>query len=170
MTTTLEKRLETRLVNWVRGQGGTALKGSTIFDTGFPDRIVYLPGVQAYVELKGTSTAYLLTEKQKVWAGRIISSRAFYYIIESYEMFERFKEIVYKATPPTLMKNTYLLNGFQLEMHVNSITNTFEVLSYKDDKISKLLSGKMGSNVADTIYFVLKKLEEVYPKKNYSEM
>ena len=70
MTSSLEKRLETRLTNWVKAEGGIALKGSTTFDTGFPDRIVFLRGAHAYVELKGTSARYLLTDKQKVWAGR----------------------------------------------------------------------------------------------------
>lgn len=50
---TSEKAIETYLAKKTKEQGGICLKFSSLFQTGYPDRIVMLPyGLQAWVELK----------------------------------------------------------------------------------------------------------------------
>ena len=50
-----EKLIEKKLVAEIKKRGGIALKFSSFFMTGFPDRIVLLPGGHIYfVELKTT--------------------------------------------------------------------------------------------------------------------
>ena len=50
-----EKLIEKKLVAEIKKKGGIALKFSSFFMTGFPDRIVLLPGGNIYfVELKTT--------------------------------------------------------------------------------------------------------------------
>jgi hypothetical protein len=50
-----EKTLEKKLVENVRKNGGIALKFSSSFFTGFPDRIVLMPGSKIFMaELKTT--------------------------------------------------------------------------------------------------------------------
>lgn len=166
---TLETVLEKKLVDWAKAQGGIALKGATQFDTGYPDRVLYIPNAHAHVEVKGTSSTYHLNEKQKVWAGRIIASRAPYYIIESERQLERFKEEVFH-NPSLLMVNTYSLNGDQLYIHVNPTTSTYEVFSSKGGKETKLISAFMSGSLADTIYRVFVSLEERFPKTNYEDI
>lgn len=163
---TLETVLEKKLVDWAKAQGGIALKGATQFDTGYPDRVIYIPNAHAHVEVKGTSSTYHLNEKQKVWAGRIIASKSPYYIIESEKQLERFKEDVFH-NPSSLMVNTYSLNGDQLYIHVNPTARTYEVFSSKGGKETKLISAFMAGSLADTIYRVFVALEERFPKTNY---
>lgn len=163
---TLETVLEKKLVDWAKTQGGIALKGATQFDTGYPDRIIYVPDAHAHVEVKGTSSTYHLNEKQKVWAGRIIASKSPYYIIESERQLERFKEDVFHNASALLI-NTYSLNGDQLYMHVDPTSGTYEVFSTKDGKETKLITAFMAGTLADTIYRVFVALEKSFPKTNY---
>lgn len=166
---TLETVLEKKLVDWAKAQGGIALKGATQFDTGYPDRIIYVPNAHAHVEVKGTSSTYHLNEKQKVWAGRIIASKSPYYIIESERQLERFKEDVFH-NPSSLLINTYSLNGDQLYLHVNPTSGTYEVFSTKDGKETRLISSFMAGSLADTIYRVFVALEKSFPKTNYEDI
>jgi len=166
---TLESVLEKKLVDWAKAQGGVALKGATQFDTGYPDRIIYIPNVHAHVELKGTSSIYHLNEKQKVWAGRIIASKTPYYIIESERQFEKFKSSVY-SDAAVLSINAYNLNGFQLVMYVDTTTNTYQVISYKDGLERRLMSAFLSDSIANTIYRIFVSLEERYPKTNYEDI
>ena len=164
-----ERQLEQKLTQWARSQGGVALKGATNFDTGYPDRVVFLPGANAHVELKGTSSRYLLTEKQKVWAGRIIASKAPYYIIESESQLQRFTEEIYH-NPSAYLVNTYMLNGFQLVLHINETTKTYEVISYKGGRERRILTAPFEESVPITIYRALTSLEEMYPNTYYKDM
>lgn len=166
---TLETVLEKKLVDWAKTQGGIALKGATQFDTGYPDRIIYVPDAHAHVEVKGTSSTYHLNEKQKVWAGRIIASKSPYYIIESERQLERFKEDVFHNASALLI-NTYSLNGDQLYIHVNPTSGTYEVFSTKDGKETRLISSFMAGSLADTIYRVFVALEKSFPKTNYEDI
>jgi len=166
---TMESKLESALTAWAKIQGGIALKGATQFDTGYPDRIIYVPGAHAHVEVKGTSTSYHLNEKQKVWAGRIIASKTPYYIIETEYQLEKFKRNIY-SDAAILSVNTYCLNGFNLVLHVNESTGIYEVFSYKDGVERKLISAFMSGTLADTIYRIFVQLELRYPKTNYGDM
>lgn len=165
----LESKLEKGLVAWAKASGGMALKGATQFDTGYPDRVVYLPGAQAHVELKGSSTTYHLNEKQKVWAGRIIASKSPYYIIESEEQLEAFKKNVW-SDASRFTVNQYSLNGDNLVMVVNETKRTYEILSHKNGKTSKLLEGIINNTLVNTIYKVFVNLERKYPRTNYADM
>lgn len=165
----LEAKLESNLVAWAKSQGGTALKGSTNFDTGYPDRVVYLPHAYAHAELKGSSTRYHLNEKQKLWAGRIIASGALYYIIETDKQLEEFKKDVYVKHLDT--KGTlYNLNGFNLVMLVDLTTATYEVVSRKHSGVTRLLSGYVSDSIANTIYRIFVTLEQTFPNTNYGDM
>lgn len=62
---TPEKKIENHLVKRVRKEGGEALKFYSQFSTGYPDRIVMLPGGRTFwVELKapGKKPTKLQTE------------------------------------------------------------------------------------------------------------
>lgn len=166
---TLESILEGKLTNWAKGQGGIALKGATQFDTGYPDRVVYVPGAHAHVEVKGTSTRYHLSDKQKIWAGRIIASKSPYYIIESERQLERFKEAVY-SDASALVVNEYNLNGDQLILHVDAFSGSCSVTSNKDGITRRIMTGLMSDTVAKTIYRVFRHLEEHYPNTNYEDI
>lgn len=48
-----EKLIEKKLINAVKMKGGKAIKFFSPFETGFPDRLILMPGGQAaWVELK----------------------------------------------------------------------------------------------------------------------
>lgn len=65
-----EKTLEARLVREIEARGGMALKYTSQFHRGFPDRIVLLPpGVLTFVELK--STGQKPTKLQKHAMGKL---------------------------------------------------------------------------------------------------
>lgn len=166
---TLESKLEKKLVDWAKAQGGIALKGATSFDTGYPDRIVYVPGAHAHAEIKGTSTRYHLNEKQKVWAGRIIAAKTPYFIIENETQLEKFKEEIYIKFAIESV-GWYSLNGFQLLMKVHETTSTYEVVSFKDGIERRLISAFMSSSLSDTIYDIFVTLEERFPNTNYCDM
>lgn len=164
---TTEAKLEKRLTVWATQEGGTALKGATTFDTGYPDRIIYLQGVHAHVELKGTSTSYHLSAKQKIWAGRIIASRARYYIIENEKQLEMFKDNPNICR--TVGRNEYSLNGFNLTFTYDS-TGWYDVHSYKSGTRTHILSGTGATNAAKGIYKAFMHLEERFPLTNYCDI
>lgn len=166
---TMESVLETKLTNWAKSLGGTALKGATQFDTGYPDRIIYIPGAHAHVEVKGTSTRYHLNDKQKIWAGRIIASKSPYYIIENETQLIEFQEnILY--SPATLSVGMYSLNGFNLTLYVDFYNGAYEVRSNKDYMDRRILSGLFSDSIANTIYRIFVMLEERYPNTNYCDI
>lgn len=166
---TLESILETKLVAWSKAQGGVALKGATQFDTGYPDRIVYVPGAHAHVEVKGTSTRYHLNEKQKIWAGRIIASKSPYYILESEAQLEKLKHLLY-TNGATLSVNTYMLNGFQLVLHIDTSTSTYSVVSYRDGTERRIMEGVVTDSVTNLVYRIFKQLEFSFPNTNYEDI
>jgi hypothetical protein len=166
---TMESMLETKLVNWAKDLGGIALKGATQFDTGYPDRVVYVPGAHAHAEIKGTSTKYHLNDKQKIWAGRIIASKTPYYVIENEAQLEKFKKNIY-SDASVYTVNTYSLNGFNLVLHVNESKGTYEVFSYRDGMERKISSALMSDTLANTIYRIFVSLEERYPDTNYCDI
>ena len=166
---TMEGKLEAKLTEWAKAKGGIALKGATQFDTGYPDRIVYIPGAHAHVELKGTSTRYHLNEKQKLWAGRIIASKSPYYIVENETQLLMLYDDIYN-NPAPLSVNAYRLNGFQLVLYVNEITGTYEVLSERTIPTKKILHGAMIDTLDKMIYRIFVSLETIYPKTNYCDM
>lgn len=168
---TVEAKLEKQLTEWAKTQGGVALKGATTFDTGFPDRLVYLPEASAHVELKGTSTTYHLNAKQKIWAGRIIASKIPYYIIENDAQLEHFKEKVYEHAALTVLSfNMYYLNGFNLTLVVHTTTGTYEVISGRDGSPRRIMTGIMSDSLPNTIYRIFVTLEERFPKTNYCDI
>lgn len=60
-----EKKIEKKLREAVRRMGGKALKFSSPYETGYPDRLVLMPGGRAYwAELK--TTGKKPTPKQQV--------------------------------------------------------------------------------------------------------
>lgn len=166
---TMESVLETKLTNWAKSLGGTALKGATQFDTGYPDRIIYIPGAHAHVEVKGTSTRYHLNDKQKIWAGRIIASKSPYYIIENETQLALFQENVF-YNPATLSVGMYSLNGDNLFLYVDDTKGTYEVRSIKDGIERRILSGLFSDSLANTIYRIFVMLEERYPNTNYCDI
>ena len=165
-----EAKLESALVTWVNKRNGVALKGSTHFDTGYPDRIIYLPDAMIHVEVKGTSARYHLNDKQKVWAGRIIVSATPYYILETQEQLEQVtKNYLVDKSLAHMRVNEYSLNGFNLTMNVLP-GNLYQVHSFKDGVKHRLLEGSIVGTVADTIYRIFVRLEEEYPNTNYADM
>lgn len=166
-----EAQLETQLVSWANSNKGKALKGSTHFDSGFPDRIIYLKDAILHVEVKGTSSRYHLNAKQKVWAGIVIETRTPYYILETKEQLDMIKKdyLLHKDLAH-LRVNEYSLNGDNLIMNVDETTNEYQVHSNKGGIKHRLLSGKVVGSVADTIYRIFVALEEKYPNTNYSDM
>ena len=66
-----EKKLEARLVSEIKRRGGIAVKNTSQFHRGLPDRIVLLPyHTLAFVELKTTgerSTALQAAVQGKLW-------------------------------------------------------------------------------------------------------
>lgn len=66
-----EKKLEARLVSEIKRRGGIAVKNTSQFHRGLPDRIVLLPyHTLAFVELKSTgerSTALQAAVQGKLW-------------------------------------------------------------------------------------------------------
>ena len=166
-----EAKLEKMLVDWATSIKGVALKGATTFDTGFPDRVVYLPDALLHVEVKGTSTRYHLNAKQKIWAGRVIATKEPYYILESVEQLEHLKRnhLLDKEVAHNRV-GEYSLNGFNLIMNVHTLTNTYTVHSLKDGVKHRLLEGTIVGSLADTIYRVFVALEEKYPNTNYEDM
>jgi len=166
---TTEARLEAALVKWVKSLGGTALKGATNFDTGYPDRTIYLPGAAAHVEVKGTSTRYHLTEKQKLWAGRIIASGMPYYIVENDAQLEQLKTEVFLDHTDSDGR-IYRLNGFDLVLLLDNTRTTFEVLSTKEAVPKKIMSGFVSDSLPNTIYRIFVCLEESFPNTNYCDI
>ena len=165
----IESKLETNLVTWAKKQGGIALKGATNFDTGYPDRIVYIPGAHAHAEIKGTSTRYHLNDKQKIWAGRIIAAKSPYYIIENERQLEKFKENILTSFVPYGV-NMYSLNGDQLFLYVDTTTGSYDVRSHKGGSEKRLMSSYLSDTLANTIYRIFVKLEETYPNTNYCDI
>lgn len=166
---TTEATLEAKLTAWAKSLGGTALKGATQFDTGYPDRIIYIPGAHAHVEVKGTSTRYHLNDKQKIWAGRIIASKSPYYIIENERQLALFQENVLYSPAP-LSVGMYPINGDNLFLYVDEASGTYEVRSTKDGIERRILSGLFSDSLANTIYRIFVMLEERYPNTNYCDI
>lgn len=166
-----EAYLEANLVKWVKSLGGTALKGATNFDTGFPDRLIFISGAQAYVEVKGTSTRYHLNDKQKIWAGRIIASGAPYYILETREQFDSFKEDVGKSN--VIDGNTFSLNGFNLLLVIDSANGVYHISRRLENSpylIYILTVPYKPEPLAHTIYRAFKAIEEYCPNTNYADI
>lgn len=71
----MEKALEKKFCDWVKIQGGIAIKGPAPMYKGIPDRIVVLPhgGGTVWVEFKG-GTYYQLTPMQLHWRKMLIDS------------------------------------------------------------------------------------------------
>lgn len=165
-----EAYLEGKLVQWAKSVGGLALKGAVQFDTGYPDRIIYVPGGHAHVEVKGTSTRYHLSDKQMLWAGRVIASETPYFIIENAEQLKEFigafKDKFYSKDA----RNIYRLNGFNLVMEITKDWQFYTV--YVADMGSRriLFGGVMDTMLATTIYKIFKRIEEYYPKTNYADL
>lgn len=165
---TTEERLEKSLVSWAKAQGGVALKGATNFDTGYPDRIIYVPGAYAHVEVKGSSTRYHLNDKQKLWAGRIIASGSPYYIIESDAALEKFQRDVLVSKLETV-GTLYNLNGFDLVMIIEPGHSKYEVVSRRDG-VRRIMSGYVSDTIANTIYRIFVSLEQSFPNTNYEDI
>lgn len=166
-----EKHIEDALTAWVTNNKGICLKGATNFDTGYPDRIIYMPGASAHVEVKGTSTRYHLNDKQKLWAGRVLMSKQPYYILESMAGLEHIKKDIY-VSPAKFAVNTYHINGLQLVLHLNETTGTLELLSYKTVAPVRIFNAlyNVDESHDKVIYRVFKKLEEMYPNTNYEDI
>lgn len=167
----LEAQLESKLSDWVTSKKGICLKGATNFDTGYPDRIIYMPGASAHVEVKGSSKRYHLNDKQKLWAGRVLMSRQPYYILESMEGLEYIKNDIY-ISPAKFAVNTYNINGRQLVLHLNESAGTLELVSHRTVAPIRILASFYNVNESHdkVIYRVFKKLEEMYPNTNYEDI
>ena len=165
----MEAKLEANLVAWAKNLGGVALKGATNFDTGYPDRIIYIPGAHEHVEVKGTSKRYHLNEKQKIWAGRIIASKSPYYIIENEVQLGQFKKNVKTSFAPYGV-NMYSLNGDQLFLYINASGGTYDVRSHKGGTEKRILSAFISDSISNTIYRIFVALEESYPNTNYCDI
>jgi len=84
-----EKALERRLVDEVRKMGGVALKQTSQFHKGVPDRIVLLPfHTICFVELK--STGGKQSEPQKLFMERLKGMYFRCFVIDSTEALEDF--------------------------------------------------------------------------------
>jgi hypothetical protein len=91
---TLEKKLERAFTAWCKFQNIQAVKGPVGLSKGFPDRLVILPnnGGTIYVEFKGTSEYYSLTQMQDWWKQYIKYSNPHrYFLVSTLEELERLK-------------------------------------------------------------------------------
>ena len=83
-----EKTLEARLVREIEARGGMALKYTSQFHRGIPDRICLLPGgLSIFVELK--STGKKPTKLQQHAIERITALGYFAAVVDSTESLER---------------------------------------------------------------------------------
>lgn len=84
-----EKLIEKKLVEGVKKLGGMALKFWPITFTGFPDRIVILPGGKIhFVELK--TVGGNLRPRQKIVIPKLIKLGCSVFIIDSQELLNEF--------------------------------------------------------------------------------
>lgn len=171
ITKVSESALESNLVKWAKSLGGTALKGATNFDTGYPDRVIYIPGANAYAEIKGTSTRYHLSEKQMLWAGTIIASGASYYIIETREQLERFKQTIGRIN--IIDGHIVCLNGFDLMLTIDQGNKVYHIGRLQEDgvKIKQILAVPYHpESLINTIYRAFKAISECFPNRNYDSL
>ena len=84
-----EKLIERKLVDGVKKLGGWALKFWPITFTGFPDRIVILPGGRIhFVELKTTGAD--LKPRQKIVIPKLIKMGCSVFVIDSQDLLNEF--------------------------------------------------------------------------------
>jgi hypothetical protein len=78
----LEKQVEQMLVNACKKKVFRCVKGSTMNNIGFPDRIVFNTETNRmfFVEIKN-ETSYKLTEPQKMWLKVIKTSGGEFFVI-----------------------------------------------------------------------------------------
>jgi len=90
-----EKGLDRRLCKEVLKLGGIAIKYPTIHTTGFPDRIVIMPGGRTYyVEMK--STGKQPSPTQKVWIKRLLNLDHDVRVVSTSEMLSEFLKHIAK--------------------------------------------------------------------------
>ena len=106
-----EKTLEARLVREIEARGGMALKYTSQFHRGIPDRIVLLPpGLLTFVELK--STGKKPTKLQQRAMSRLTSLGFDCKVIDSTEILDEYLEAVdatIEALPELTKKRDELL-------------------------------------------------------------
>lgn len=97
-----EKTLEARLVREIEARGGMALKYTSQFHRGIPDRICLLPyGLTYFVELKSTGKKPTKLQEHAMQKLRELSN--FVIVIDSTEALEDFLENVdHDLNPPIL--------------------------------------------------------------------
>ena len=86
-TTSIEKPLERKFVQWCESVGAKAVKGPAYLYKGIPDRIVVLPkgGGTLWVEFKG-GTVYQLTPMQQYWRRMLMDSDPTrYFVVDNYD-------------------------------------------------------------------------------------
>lgn len=94
----LESEIEKRLVREVRKMGGMAYKFVSPGNTGVPDRIVILPGVITFVELK-TETGRL-SPGQKMQIGKLKGLGVKVVVIHGMKELEEFLNEIRPASVP----------------------------------------------------------------------
>ena len=97
-----EKTLEARLVREIEARGGMALKYTSQFHRGIPDRICLLPYSLVYfVELKSTGKKPTKLQEHAMKEIRDLGHRTF--VIDRTAALEEFlKEVDFELTPPIL--------------------------------------------------------------------
>ena len=95
-----EKTLEARLVREIEARGGMALKYTSQFHRGIPDRICLLPyGCTYFVELKSTGKKPTKLQEHAMQKLRELGNLV--YVIDSTEALDDFLENVdYDLNPP----------------------------------------------------------------------
>lgn len=111
---TPEKRYEQDFCRWCSAQDMKALKGPTANSGGFPDRFVQLKngGGTVYVEFKGTSDYYGLSERQLWWCDYLKASNPHrYFVVSDQETLERLKRacLVFMEIGPDNVKQEHEL-------------------------------------------------------------
>lgn len=96
-----EKTLERKLTKSVKSMGGISLKFHSTYNTGYPDRIIIMPGGVIYwVELK--STGKKPTPKQQLIHEQMRSLNALVYVIDNTEQLDTFLQIAESASKLSL--------------------------------------------------------------------
>lgn len=102
MTTANEKRLERKLTDLVKANGGVAVKFHSVYATGYPDRIVIMPGgVIYFVELK--STGKKPSPKQQFIHDQLRDLNCSIYVIDDETKLTDFIQIAKLASDFTLL-------------------------------------------------------------------
>lgn len=94
----LEKDIEKRVCQWVEKEGGIALKIKLDSQRGFPDRLIILPDMVLFVELKKPKTGKK-SPHQSTWLDVLVGLDQHAFVCTSLSFLMRYVEGVRDRSP-----------------------------------------------------------------------